>query len=107
LWADTDNNDFDIENNLFTHNAGPGIIYEISYNALVENNTFTDNAWGEGPTNPGFPTGAINLSESGGDSRVAARYSTIEITGNAFTDNWSGVVLWENANRFLQLAGQH
>ncbi|MGH8283316.1 MAG: Ig-like domain-containing protein [Gammaproteobacteria bacterium] len=100
LWADTDDNDFDIENNYIANNDGEGIIYEISYNALIKNNTFIRNALVEGPTNPGFPTGAIYLSESGGDSRVAARYSTIEITGNQFTDNYSGVVLWENSNRF-------
>jgi hypothetical protein len=27
-------------------------------------------------------------------------YSTLDIVGNTFTDNWGGVVLWENANRF-------
>jgi Right handed beta helix region len=100
LWADTDNNDFDFENNYIADNDGEGIMYEISYNALIRNNTFSRNAIVEGPTNPGFPTGAIYLSESGGDSRVAARYASIEITGNRFVDNWSGVVLWENADRF-------
>jgi hypothetical protein len=100
LWADTNNNDFDIENNNFSGNDNSGIIYEISYNALIKNNTFSQNAIVAGPTNPGFPTGAIYLSESGGDSRVAARYSSIEVAGNQFTNNWSGVVLWENADRF-------
>lgn len=100
LWADTNNNDFDIENNLFTENDSSGIIYEISYNALIKNNIFTGNANVAGPANPGFPTGAIYISESGGDGRVSGRYSTIDITGNQFTDNWSGVVIWENADRF-------
>lgn len=100
LWADTNNNDFDFERNYIADNDGEGIMYEISYNALIQNNTFERNALVAGPTNPGFPTGAIYLSESGGDSRVAARYRTIEINGNTFIDNWSGVVLWENADRF-------
>lgn len=100
LWADTNNNDFDFEGNYIAGNGAEGIMYEISYNALIRNNTFERNALGAGPKNPGFPTGAIYLSESGGDARVKARYSTIEITGNVFTDNWSGVVLWENADRF-------
>ena len=25
---------------------------------------------------------------------------TFAITGNTFTNNWSGVILWENSNRF-------
>lgn len=100
LWADTDNNDFDIEGNLFSDNDNSAIIYEISYNALIKNNTFLRNANVDGPGNPGFPTGAVYISESGGESRVAARYQTITITQNQFTDNFAGVVLWENADRF-------
>jgi hypothetical protein len=100
LWADTDNNDFDIENNVIADNRDEGLIYEISYNARIAYNTFTRNALGGGPKNPGFPTPAIYLSESGGDSRLAARYTTIDVTANKFVDNWAGVVLWENADRF-------
>lgn len=100
LWADTDNNDFDFENNDVENNTGDGIIVEISYNTQIEKNTFVRNALVDGPTNPGFPTGAIYISESGGDSRVRARYDTISITDNTFVDNWSGVVLFENADRF-------
>lgn len=100
LWADTNNNDFDIENNLFSDEENSGIIYETSYNALIKNNTFLRTANTAGPANPDFPTSAIYLSESGGDARVPARYQTITITGNIFTDNWSGVVIWENADRF-------
>ncbi|WP_266171436.1 right-handed parallel beta-helix repeat-containing protein [Dyella subtropica] len=100
LWADTNNNDFDIENNVFSDEENSGIIYETSYNALIKNNTFLRNANVSGPTNPGFPTGAIYLSESGGDSRVSARYQTLTVANNMFTDNWSGVVIWENADRF-------
>lgn len=100
LWADTDNNDFDFENNDIENNTAEGIIIEISYNALIRNNTFVRNALVAGPKNPGFPTGAIYLSESGGDSRVAARYTTISVEKNTFVDNWSGVVLFENADRF-------
>ncbi|RUL77749.1 right-handed parallel beta-helix repeat-containing protein [Dyella choica] len=100
LWADTNNDDFDIENNVFSDEENSGIIYETSYNALIKNNVFQRNANVSGPTNPGFPTGAIYISESGGDSRVPARYQSIAITSNTFTDNWSGVVIWENADRY-------
>jgi hypothetical protein len=101
LWADTNDRGFDIEHNYVSGNWGEGILYEISYNAYIHDNTLTRNAWGKGPTNPGFPTGAIYISESGGDARVAGgRYSTMEVSGNVLTDNWSGVVMWESADRF-------
>jgi hypothetical protein len=101
LWADTDNRNFDIEGNYIADNYGTGVTYEISYNALIKNNTFARNGLGDGPTNPGFPTGAIYISESGSDSRVPGSFgSKFSITENTFTDNWGGVILWENANRF-------
>ena len=75
--------------------------YEISYNFSITANTFIDNAWGAGADNEGFPEGAIYISESGGDSRVPGPYSgTALINGNDFTDNWGGVILWEDSNRY-------
>lgn len=102
LWADTNNNGLTFEGNYISDNYSIGLQYEVSYNAVIENNTFLDNAWGGGAANPGFPEGAIYISESGGDSRVSntAGIKTITISNNTFTDNWSGVILWENANRF-------
>ena len=102
IWADTDNDGFDIEGNYFSANYAEALIYEISYNALIKGNTFTDNAWGTGAADSGFPDSAVYISESGGDSRVpnSFGYSTLAIEGNTFIDNWGGVVLWENANRF-------
>jgi Right handed beta helix region len=101
LWADTNNRGFDIQGNYFEHNYRIGLIYEISYNARIAGNLFTGNAIGAGPKNPGFPTPALYVSESGSDSRVPGKYGgKFEITGNAFINNWSGVILWENSNRF-------
>ena len=101
VWLDTDNAGFNISDNYINNNSAEGIQVEISYNGVIQNNTLVDNAWIYGPTNPDFPTGAIYISESGGDSRVISAYSNeLAISGNVFTDNWSGVVLWENANRF-------
>jgi len=102
LWADTDNSGFDFENNYISGNWGPGIIYEISYNALINDNTFVDNAWGSGNAGTGFPSSAVYISESGFDSRApnAFGYTAMDVTNNSFTDNWGGVVLWENANRY-------
>ena len=101
VWADTDNVGFTITGNYISGNAGQAIIYEISYNALIADNTLLDNLWTEGPQNDDFPDGAIYISESGGDSRVPGPYSgSLSIQDNVFTNNWSGITLWENANRF-------
>lgn len=101
LWADTNNRGFQITGNYISGNYSNGIIYEISYNAVISGNTFIRNGIGSGQKNPGFPTGAIYISESGGDKRVPGVNSgKLGISGNTFVDNWSGVVLWENADRF-------
>jgi hypothetical protein len=102
LWADTDNDGFDIQGNYIDGNFSEGLIYEISYNALIQGNTFADNAWGSGPALGGFPDSAVYISESGGDSRVTNSfgYRTLAVAGNVFTNNWGGVVLWENSDRF-------
>jgi hypothetical protein len=101
LWADTNNRGFDIEGNYISGNAAEGVIYEISYNALIQANTFVRNGFVEGIADPGFPTAALYLSESGADSRVDSAYNqTLAVQNNVFTDNWGGVTLWENADRF-------
>jgi hypothetical protein len=101
LWADTNNVGVNFEGNYIADNYASGILYETSYNARIANNTFLRNGLGRGPTNPGFPEGAIYLSESGGDPRVnGGVYSTLEVSGNVFTDNWSGIIVWENADRY-------
>ena len=98
LWADTNNRDFLFEGNLIQDNDDVGLFYEISYNAVIRNNTFRENAHEVG-RGDGFPTGAIYISESGGDGRVAGPAS-IEIVGNWFKDDYNGITLWENADRF-------
>jgi len=101
IWADTDNAGLDISNNYISNNAAEGIIYEISYNALISDNMLVGNAIKDGPALAGFPDSAIYISESGGDSRVSSSYSgTFTVTGNVLDNNWGGIVLWENANRF-------
>ncbi len=102
VWMDTDNAGFLVENNYFSNNGTQGLMYEISYNADIIGNTFADNAIEAGPGNPGFPTGAIYVSESGGDKAVASYYpGVLNIQNNSFTDNWSGVVLFQNSNRYV------
>ncbi|MGH9092806.1 MAG: right-handed parallel beta-helix repeat-containing protein, partial [Acidimicrobiales bacterium] len=101
LWADTDNVGFDIAGNYISDNYAEGIIYEISYNARIAHNALVGNAVGVGSATPSSVDGAIYVSESGSDSRVSATYgSTFAIVDNRLVDNWAGVVLYENANRF-------
>jgi hypothetical protein len=101
LWADTNNAGFLIEGNFISANDAEGVVYETSYNAAIRNNTFVRNAIAKGPTNPSFPAGAIYISESGSDPRVASAHNeAFDISGNVLIDNWAGVILWENSDRF-------
>jgi len=109
LWVDTDNAGFNISGNYIAHNSAEGLVYEISYNAHITNNTFVDNAWSKGPTQGlGFPTTALYVSESGSDPRVNSAYNaSFSVTGNDFIDNWGGVILWENSNRACGLSNDN
>ncbi|MGA4847142.1 right-handed parallel beta-helix repeat-containing protein [Streptomyces sp. G5(2025)] len=104
LWADTNNNDFRIEDNVLEANDGAALIYETSYNAVIRKNTIRRNNWVEGrryaDRGDNFPFATVYVSESGGEPRVRARTDKIEIHRNVLEDNWSGITLWENADRF-------
>lgn len=101
LWMDTDNAGFLVQGNYISHNDGEGLMYEISYNANIVGNTFVGNAIKGGESNEGFPTGAIYISESGGDASVPSTFAgQLNIQGNVFQDNWSGVVIYQNSNRY-------
>ncbi|MEV6105341.1 right-handed parallel beta-helix repeat-containing protein [Streptomyces sp. NPDC051940] len=104
LWADTNNNDFLIADNLIERNDGSALIYEISYNAVIRNNTIRRNNWVEGrqeaDRGDDFPYATVYVSEAGGEPRIPARTDKIEIHRNLLEDNWSGITLWENADRF-------
>ncbi|MBB1252156.1 right-handed parallel beta-helix repeat-containing protein [Streptomyces sp. OF3] len=104
LWADTNNNDFRIEDNTIEANDGAALIYETSYNAVIRRNTIRRNNWVEGreraERGDNFPYATVYLSESGGEPRIPARTDKIKIQRNVLEDNWSGITLWENADRF-------
>ena len=104
LWADTNDNDFLIEGNLIENNDSGALFYEASYNLVLRNNVIRSNGIPEGRSiaakNDAFPQPAVYLSESGGEPRVPARTDKIEIYGNVFDQNWSGITAWENADRF-------
>ncbi len=107
LWIDTAGNGFVIEGNYFSRNWDMALVYETSYNALIEGNTFASNAWGAGPLNPPFPTPALYISNSGGDGRVptTALITSLTVSGNVFKNNWAGIVLWQDPNRFCGSPG--
>ena len=99
LWMDTDNTGFDVSDNYFSHNWDVALMYEISYNVSITDNTFVDNGWIAGPNNPG--TGAIEVNNSGSDAAVPGPYNTKSvISGNMLTDNWGGVDIYEDSDRF-------
>lgn len=108
LWADTNNNDFLIEGNVIEDNDSEAVFYETSYNLVLRDNLIRHNTIVSGRTfaqdSDDFPVAAVYLSESGGEPRVPARTDRIEISGNRFEGNWSGITLWENADRFCNSA---
>jgi len=104
LWADTNNNDFLIENNWIEDNDSEAVNYEISYNLVLRNNTIRHNTVRKGSSfavrKDDFPVAAVYLNGSGGEPRVPARIDRVEIYGNLFDRNWSGITAFEDANRF-------
>ena len=103
FWADTDNAGFLVSGNYFANNGGPTVVFEVSYNAQVTNNTMVGNAWKEVQSNesPSFPAQAIYISESGSDSRVKSNYNAgpFLIANNVLSQNWGGIVLYQNSDR--------
>lgn len=103
LWADTNNTGTTFEDNYISDNWDVGLVEEISYNYVIQNNTFVDNAIGVGPTNEGFPESAIYINASGGNSLVPGPNSGLaNIDANLFEDNWGGVVIYQNQDRFCE-----
>ncbi|HEY2466455.1 MAG TPA: IPT/TIG domain-containing protein, partial [Terracidiphilus sp.] len=101
MWADTNNYEITITGNYVANNYGEGIIIEISYNALIQYNTFVGNAIVNGQAFLGnFPESAIYISESGGEPLLSNVNTPLDISYNDFVDNWGGVVLWEAPDRF-------
>ncbi|HEX6462011.1 MAG TPA: right-handed parallel beta-helix repeat-containing protein [Candidatus Saccharimonadales bacterium] len=108
LWADTNDIDFLFDSNWIEHNSGEGIWYEISYNATISRNVIKRNAWTSGVSNQGSPGAAIYISESGGDSRLQSTTSgssDLRINNNLLDDNFSGISIYENSNRFCNSNG--
>lgn len=108
LWADTNDIDFLFDSNWIEQNNGEGIWYEISYNATISRNVLKRNNWTSGNNNLGSPAPAIYISESGGDSRLQSTTSgssDLRIKNNMLEDNFSGITIFENSNRFCNSNG--
>jgi hypothetical protein len=108
LWADTNDIDFLFDSNWIEHNSGEGIWYEISYNATISRNVIKRNAWESGNNNTGSPGAAVYISESGGDDRLQGTVSgstDLRINNNLMENNFSGISIYENSNRFCNSNG--
>jgi hypothetical protein len=113
-WADTDNANTTFVGNVIAYNDGPAIVEEISYNFAITHNYLANNGWNSGLGNPGFPTAAIYVSESGSDTtfggvpacpkklcpgqRSYPAGSTIQ--NNTLINNSGSVLLWQSSDRY-------
>jgi hypothetical protein len=106
LWIDTNNSFFLIQGNVIEKNYAEGIMYEISYNGVIERNIIQFNGIAGNAQASSFPEPAIYISESGGyDAGTAVMLSGVDVNGvlriadNTFYDNADGVTLYQNAGR--------
>lgn len=75
LWTDYNNYMTLYEGNTVRDNYGPGILHEVSYDAVIRNNTITGNAHR-------FYFGGVLVASS----------SNVEVSGNRLRDNDGGIV---------------
>ena len=81
LWSDTDNIDVTYRGNYVANNALEGILHEISYNALIEDNVVTNNGFG---SKSGWLEGAGILILSS---------PNVEIRANTVMNNLNGITI--------------
>jgi hypothetical protein len=106
LWLDTNNSFFLVQGNVIEGNETEGLMYEISYNAVIDGNLFRANGIRGNAQAADFPEPVIYVSESGGfDAGAAVLLSGVDVNGvlritnNTFVDNADGVVLYQNGTR--------
>lgn len=75
LWTDTNNYNTVYEKNTVWDNYGPGIFHEVSYDAVIRDNTVTGNAHN-------FYVGGILVASS----------SNVEVHGNTLSGNDGGIM---------------
>jgi len=96
LWFDIDNQGCTADGNLIEDNVSCGIRYEISFDAVIKNNTIRRNGYGHtdptirnGNDGSGFATAGININCSSGG--YLSTMGTIDIFGNTVEDNQNGI----------------
>jgi hypothetical protein len=104
LWLDNNNSGFIIERNYIENNDGHAVVLEAGYDARIRYNNFKRNALVKGRAFHGdgssFPVTAIYISENGSPEGYGLTTVPTVISYNNFDNNWGGVSLWENANRY-------
>lgn len=104
FWLDNNNRNFVIENNYINNNDSQAIFVEAGYDARIRYNNIKNNASVEGRKfrnrNDPFPITAIYVSESGAPAGYGLKTVPMVISNNNFENNWGGVALWENADRY-------
>ncbi len=104
LWLDNNNRGFVIENNYIENNDSQAIFVESGYDARIRYNTFKRNTIVEGKNfqerDDVFPIGTIYISDNGSPAGYNLKTSPMVISNNNFDNNWGGVTLWENADRY-------
>lgn len=104
LWMDNNNRGVLIEQNYINDNDGFAVMAEAGYDFQVRYNNMIGNGIVEGRVfatrSDPFPTGAIYISESGSPTGYGVRYVPSVISYNNFDNNWGGVNLWENPDRY-------
>jgi len=79
LWTDGSNMRVLYEDNLVEDNKDAGIFHEISYDAVIRNNTVLRNGHG-------------HKAWMYGAGILIAHSPNVEVYGNTVTDNWNGIV---------------
>jgi parallel beta-helix repeat protein len=83
LWLDSGNINTLIEGNRVVNNTNDGIASEISYSAVIRNNTVTGNGWHD----------PLNRYSYLWNAGIAVHSSpNVEIYGNTVSDNYAGIV---------------
>lgn len=104
VWLDNNNRGFTIENNLIENNDAEGLFVESGYDVRVRYNNFKRNALVKGREfrnrNDPFPISAIYISDNGSPSGYGLKYVPSVFSHNNFDNNWSGIGMWENADRY-------
>jgi hypothetical protein len=89
LWLDIDNDAALIEQNRVEDNMQEGIVEEISYSAIIRNNTVRRNGLGDSRRTSWLWGAGIGIHASGG--------SGVEIYGNVLEGNAHGIALLQQA----------